>query len=131
MTRLRWKLLAAMVAMVAVTIGVSGLFTRSVIHDRVRRLLLARDPMACAQAVGPLEDHVRSTGGWRGVDAVIERIGAAGRCRLVLASLGGDVIAVAADLRAATVVIDGEGLVTVTGDRDRRFARFVLRTDPR
>jgi len=128
MTRLRWKLLAAMVTMVAVTLGVSGLFTRSVIHDRVRRLLIMRDPIACAQVVGPLEDHVRSTGGWRGVDQVIERLGAAERCRIVLATLEGDAIAVTADLRAGTVVIDGEGFAVVT--RDGRDPRLVMRTHP-
>jgi signal transduction histidine kinase len=126
MSRLRWKLLVAMVALVAVTIGVSGLFTRRVVHDQVRLLLLQQDSTACAQAAGRLEDHVRSTGGWRGVDAVIERASAAWRCRIVLGTVGGDVIAVSADLRAATVVIEGEDRLTVTGDRDGRRERLVL-----
>ena len=41
MTRLRWKLLAAMLALVGVTLAVSGLFTRQVTHEQVRRLLVA------------------------------------------------------------------------------------------
>jgi signal transduction histidine kinase len=130
MSRLRWKLLAAMVALVVVTVAVSGLFTRRVFHDEVRRLLFAPDPVACARAAGPLEDHVRSTGGWHGVDAVIERVSAASRCHIILATPGGDVIAVAADLRAAKVVVEGEDRVTVTADRDGRVARVVLHSRP-
>ena len=131
MTRLRWKLLAAMVALIVVTVAVSGLFARSVFHDQVRRLLFAPDPTACAQAAGPIEDHVRSTGGWRGVDAVLDRISAAARCHIVLATPGGDVIAVAADLRDARVAIDGEDRVTVTGARDGHGERLVLHSPPR
>jgi signal transduction histidine kinase len=130
MSRLRWKLLAAMVALVVVTVAVSGLFTRSVFHDQVRRLLFAPDPAACAQSAGPLEDHVRSTGGWQGIDGVIDRVSAASRCHIILATLGGDVIAVAADLRAAKVIIDGEDRVTVIGDRDGRAGRLLLHSRP-
>jgi len=130
MTRLRWKLLAAMVGLVVVTVAVSGLFTRSVFHDQVRRLLFAPDRAACAKAAGPLEDHVRSTGGWHGIDAVIERVSAASRCHIVLVTPGGEVIAVAAELRAAKVAIDGEDRVTVIGDRDGRAARLVLHSRP-
>jgi signal transduction histidine kinase len=130
MSRLRWKLLAAMVALVVVTIAVSGLFTRRVFHEQVRRLLLASDPLACTQVSDPLEEHLRSTGGWRGVEAVLDRIGPASGCRIILASPGGDVIAVAADLRAATVVVDGEDGVTITGERDGRAERLVLHGRP-
>jgi hypothetical protein len=59
-----------------------------VTHDQVRRLLFVRAPAPCEQAAVPLEDHLRSVGDWRGVDAVIERASAAWRCRIVLATLG-------------------------------------------
>jgi signal transduction histidine kinase len=101
-----------------------------VFHDQVRRLLWAPGPVACAQAAGALEDHVRSTGGWRGVDAVIERVSAASRCHIILATLGGDLIAVAADLRAANVIINGEDRVTVIGERDGRVAQLMLHSRP-
>jgi hypothetical protein len=73
MKRLRWKLLAAMIALVVVTLGISGLFTRRVARDQVVRLMEmqpagsprpARSPME-DQALRVLEAHVRSTGGWR------------------------------------------------------------------
>ena len=133
MSRLRWKLLAAMVALVAVTIAVSALSTRRVTHDQVRRLLFARDPKACEQAAGPLEAHVRSTGGWRGVDAVLAQVSAAWRCRVVVTSPTGEVIAVSADLRGAKVVVEAEDRVTVEGVRDGRdghIERLTLHTAP-
>jgi signal transduction histidine kinase len=130
MSQLRWKLLAAMVALVAVTIGVTGLFTRGVAHDQVRRLLIARTPMAFDQAVRSLQDHVRSTGGWGDVDAVIERVSAAWRCRIVLAGLRGDVIAVSPDLRTESVTVDGDDHVMVTGDHDGHHERLTLHDAP-
>lgn len=131
MSRLRWKLLAAMVALVAMTLAVSGLFTRRVFHQQVRRLLFAPEPEPCAQTIGPLEDHLRSTGGWPGAQALVERVSAASRCRIVLATSGGEVIAVAANLRdAKVVVVDGEDLVTVTDERDDRDEHLVLRVRP-
>ena len=109
MSRLRWKLLAAMVALVAVTIGITALFTRRVTHEQVHRLLVKRAPVRPDDSVRPLEDHLRSTGGWDGVDAAIDRIAGA---RVVLAALSGEVIAVSAALRGARVTVDAEDRVT-------------------
>src|SRR5262245_63929598 len=69
MTRLRWKLLAAMVALVVVTLGVSALFARQVSHEQVRRLLVKRPGPSVEQMVRALEDHLRQAGGWRGAGA--------------------------------------------------------------
>jgi two-component system sensor histidine kinase BaeS len=42
MTRIRWKLLTAMVTVVVVTIALSGIFTTRVTHDEVRRLIVSK-----------------------------------------------------------------------------------------
>jgi signal transduction histidine kinase len=129
MTRLRWKLLAAMVALVGVTIGVTALFTRQVTHEQVRRLLVARPP-AFDRIVRSLEDHVRSTGEWRGVDAVIERVTGALDCRLVLVTMQGEVIAVSPDLRAAKVAVDAGDRVTAVVNRGGRLEQLTVRVAP-
>jgi len=131
MTRLRWKLLAAMVALVVVTIGASGLFTRRVTHDQVKRLLIAHNPMATGEAVGPIEDHVRSTGGLAGVDAVIDRATAASRCRIVLTDPRGSVIAVSAELRAGNVSVDEADWVTAQGVHDGHREHLLVQVVPR
>ena len=41
MTRIRWKLFAAMLAVVAVAIGITATVTRRVTHEQVRRLLVS------------------------------------------------------------------------------------------
>jgi len=115
MSRLRGKLLAAMIALVAVTLGVSALFTRRVTHEQVRRLLVARGPVDVGAAVSPLEEHVRANGGWRGVDAVIDRVAADRSARVVLATLQGEVIAVSPDLRGARVAVGADDRVTASG----------------
>jgi len=115
MSRLRGKLLAAMIALVAVTLGVSALFTRRVTHEQVRRLLVARGPVDVGAAVSPLEEHVRANGGWRGVDAVIDRVAADNSARVVLATLQGEVIAVSPDLRGARVAVGADDRVTASG----------------
>lgn len=121
MKRLRWKLLAAMIALVAVTLGISGLFTRRVARDQVFRLMemhpatpQGRDP-AEDQVARALEAHVRTTGGWQGVDAVIDRLSAAQRCRILLTTPRGERIAVSAVLRSAEITVDGEDHIAVTG----------------
>jgi len=130
MTRLRWKLLAAMVALVAVTVGITALFTRRVTHDQVRRLLIVHNPSALDEIARPLENHLRTTGGWRGVASVIARVAAASRHRVVLASMTGDVIAVSDDLRGARVAVTADDQVTATLDRDGR-RQFGARVRPR
>ena len=69
MTRLRWKLLAAMVTLVAVTIGLSAVLARRVTHDQVHRLLITRAPFRFDEVARALGDHHRTTGGWSGIDA--------------------------------------------------------------
>ncbi|TMQ13260.1 MAG: HAMP domain-containing protein [Deltaproteobacteria bacterium] len=114
MTRLRWKLLAAMVALVAVTIGLSAVFARRVTHDQVHRLLITRAPLRFDDVARALGDHLRATGGWSGVDAVIDRLTDELPSRLILASMDGDVIAVSRDLRTAEISVGGEDRVTIT-----------------
>jgi two-component system, OmpR family, sensor histidine kinase BaeS len=131
MTRLRWKLLAAMVALVTVTIGASGLFTRRVTHDQVKRLLIKQGPMPADEVVRSFEDHVRSTGSLRGVEAVIDRVAAASRCRIVLTDLHGGVIAVSAELRAASVVVDEADRVVAQVVRDGHLEQLMVQVAPR
>ena len=125
MTRLRWRLLAAMVALVVVTLGVSGLFTRRVTHDQVKRLLLRHAPIAVGEAIGPLEDHLRAVGGWGGVDAVLDRAATASRTRLVLTTPDGELIAASRDLRAARLTVDGNQLLVI-GERDGCLEQLVV-----
>ena len=129
MTRLRWKLLAAMVALVVVTIGVSGLFTRRVTHDQVLRLMVRHAPLPLDEAVQPLEDHLRATGGWGGVDAVLDGAAAASQSRVVLTTPGGDVIAASSDLRSAKVTVDGDRLIAA-GERDGHLQQLAVRIPP-
>jgi signal transduction histidine kinase len=130
MTRLRWKLLAAMMALVVATLGVSGLFARQATHDQVKRLLIAHAPPAFDKIVGPIEDHARTTGGWSGIGAVIERAAHDQRCRVVLAGMEGDVIAVSGDLRTARVSLDGDDRVTAVFDRGGRLEQLAVRVAP-
>jgi signal transduction histidine kinase len=126
MSRLRWKLLAAMIALVGVTLGVSALFTRRVTHEQVHRLLVARGPIDAGGAVGPIEAHLSATGGWRGVEAVIDELAADRSARVILATPRGDVIAVSADLRGARVAIGADDTVTMAaGSR-----RLAVKTPP-
>jgi len=130
MTRLRWKLLAAMVALVVVTIGVSALFARQVTHEQVRRLLVKRPGPSVEHAVRLLEDHLRQAGGWRGAGPVVEQIAAEERCRIVLATADGDVVAVSGDLNAANVAVDGEAHVIVVRERNGRREKLEIGAPP-
>lgn len=132
MKRLRWKLLAAMIALVAVTLGISGLFARLVARDQVFRLMEIQPAGSPRPAISPEEDqavraleaHLRATSGWRGVDAVIDPLSAAQRCRIVLTTPSGERIAASAALRTATVSVDGDR-VTVTGVPGARLVMYV------
>ncbi len=130
MIRLRWKLLAAMVTLVIVTLGVSGLFTREVTHQQVRRLLIKHSDLPPGPVLRALEEHVQSTGAWRGVDALINRFAAAGHRRIVLASMQGVVIAASADVRAAKLAVDDDHRVTVEGERNGRREQVTVYTVP-
>jgi len=138
MKRLRWKLLAAMIALVVVTLGISGLFTRRVARDQVVRLMEmqpagsprpARSPME-DQALRVLEAHVRSTGGWRDIDAALDQLSSAQRCRIILTTTRGELIAVSAALRTAKVAVDGEDRVMVTGFPGSPIAQLVMYVMP-
>jgi two-component system sensor histidine kinase BaeS len=130
MTRLRWKLLAAMAALAVVTIGASALFARRVTHDQIRRLLLHHDPGMLTSAVGPLEAHLRAVGSWGGVAPVIARVAAAARCRVVVADRARGVIAVSDDLRDARVVVSADDRLTATLDRGGRRVELGARVAP-
>jgi signal transduction histidine kinase len=131
MSRLRWRLLAAMVALVVVTVGVSALFTRRVTHEQVHRLLIARNPATLDEPVRSIEDHFRATGGWAGVAAVIDRVAAVMRGRVILTALRGDVIAVSSELRTERVTVDGEDRVTISGARAGRTEQLTVQVPPR
>lgn len=124
MTRLRWKLLAAMAALAVVTVGASALFARRVTHDQIRRLLVRHDPGMLADVVGPLEDHLRAAGSWGGVAPVVARVAAAARCRVVVADLTGGVIAMSDDLRDARVTVSADDRLTAVLDRGGRRAEL-------
>jgi two-component system sensor histidine kinase BaeS len=85
----------------------------------------AADPILRA-----LEAHVRSTGGWQGVDAVIDQLSAAQRSRIVLTTPRGELIAISAALRTARVAVDGEGRITMTGVPGSPADRLVMYVMP-
>jgi len=115
MTRLRWKLLAAMLALVAVTLGTSALFTRRVAHEQVRRLLVGQRPVRPDAAVGVLEDHLRSAGGWREVGPVLDRIAEASRARVVLTTPTGELLGVSRELQDASVTVADDRVTAIAG----------------
>ncbi|HEX3761892.1 MAG TPA: ATP-binding protein [Kofleriaceae bacterium] len=131
------KTAATMIALVAVTLGISGLFTRRVARDQVVRLMemhpvgspQAGDP-AKSEALRALEAHVRATGGWPGVDAVIDQLSAALGCRILLTTTRGDRIAASAALRTANVTVDGEDRIVVTGVAGSPLDRLVMYVAP-
>ena len=100
MTRLRWKLLAAMLAVVGVTVATSGLFTRRVTHQELRRVRLA----APRPDTRPLLEHYRATGSWTGAGRVLDRMPG----RLVLTDRNREVLAVSSALRSADIRVEGD-----------------------
>ena len=124
MSRLRWKLLTAMLAVVVVTLGLSGAFTRRVTHEQVRRLLVTVQPAVDAGLLRALEQHYR-THGWEGIDAVLKRLAGAAERRAALASPEGRVIAVSGDLRNADVAVDEAGRLAVTRRTSEGLSRMV------
>lgn len=128
MSRIRWKLLTAMITVVIVTVGLSGVFTRRVTHDQVRRLILTRVPSTPPGAVRPIEEHYRSSG-WKNIDATVDRVAAASRRRLVVTDAGGNVMSVSKDMRKFTVTVDAGNRITTTGFLGGRV-HLVIRTPP-
>lgn len=130
MSRLRWKLLAAMIALVLVTVGLSGVFTRRVAHEQVRRLLVARDrnPTVTVSAA-PLERHVRANG-LRDLEPVLDRLAARAQQQIIVTDMQRRVIAVSSTLRDAKIELDGAGRLTINRMRDGRMERLLLRVPP-
>lgn len=81
---MRRKLLLAMLAVVVVTIGLSGVFTRRVTHQELRRLAIARPPAAAQPG------------------------------RVILTDPQRKVLVLPADLKDATVTIDANNRIVVT-----------------
>ena len=127
MMRLRWKLLAAMVALVAVTIGLAAAFTRRVTHDQVHRLLVARPQQRFDEVAQAVEAHVRIEGGWKNVDAVLDRFT---DTRVIVVDNGGAVIAVSPDLRGANIVVDADDRVKITTTANGAQQRIRLQMPP-
>jgi signal transduction histidine kinase len=117
MTRLRWKLLAAMIGLVVVTTAITAGFLRRVTHDQVRRLLTGPPPAPPADALRPLEAQVRAARGWGDVGPALAQVAAALGGPVVLTDPGGGVLAVSPALRAARVVARGAEL-TIDGPID-------------
>jgi len=91
----------------------------------MRRFLVKHPVVASDQVVRPLEDHLRSTRGWSGVDAVIDRNRRGAGLSHRLDHPAGEVIAVSADLAAPQrVAVDGDDRVTATGERGGHLDRL-------
>jgi signal transduction histidine kinase len=109
MSRLRWKLLLAMLAVVAVTAGVSGLFTRRVTHEELARVLV--NERHAAANLEPLRQHYARNGNWNGVESIIDRMPE----RVVLTTRDRRILATAPDLRDMDVKVDPTTRVTMAG----------------
>ena len=115
MNRLRWKLLLAMMAVVVVTAGVSGLFTRRVTHEEMARVLISA---RSRPDLTPLREHFARHRNWDGIEAVLDRM----PHRLLLTTRDRRVIAVARDLRDMKVSVSADDQLTIAG----RGVRMVL-----
>ena len=110
MRHLRTKLLIAMMAVVAITVVVSGLFTRRVAHEEMKRLMIAR-PFAQFDAQRrEIEEFYQKHRAWNGITF---------RDRTVLTTPDHDVIATSSDLRNAKVSVTSNDVVTIDGARVR------------
>lgn len=119
MIHLRTKLLLSMLAVVAVTTGVSALFTRRITQEELRRVQM-REPRSLDLA--PLERHFATTGSWDGVEAVLDR----SRTRVLLATADHKILAVPRDLRTADVTLGADDRITIAHGP----IRMVLQTPP-
>jgi signal transduction histidine kinase len=107
MSRIRWKVLASMIAVVSVTIGLSALVTRFVRLEAFHKVLAART----APDVDPLEAHYRAIGSWNGVEQTLDRIPA----RVVLTTKQRSVIAVSKELRDSSITVGADDSLTISG----------------
>lgn len=129
MSRLRWKLLAAMIALVVITIGTSALLTRRVTRDQVQRLLVTRRTGPSAATIRPIEQHMRARG-LEDVVPVLDRVGAAAHYRIVLADSQRKVVAKSRDLDPWTIALEGAERLTLSRTRGGQVERLVLRVRP-
>ena len=120
MSRIRWKVLVAMLTVVFVTIAVSALFTRKVTLEEIHRLSVGHAP----PDVTRLEEHFRTRGGWTGVDDVIDAMPA--RIVLTTATPERRIIAASKDVRAMTIAVDANDRMTIAG----RDVQLVLNAPP-
>lgn len=120
MSRVRWKVLIAMLTVVIVTIAVSALFTRKVTLEEFHRVSVGH----AAPDLSRLDDHFRTRGGWSGVDATIDAM----PTRLVLTTTAPErrVIATSRDVRGMTVVVGADDRVEIAG----RGVQLVLHASP-
>jgi signal transduction histidine kinase len=116
MSRIRWKVLASMIAVVSVTIGLSALVTRAVTLEAFHRLLTARMP----SDVHALEAHYRTIGSWNGVEQTLDRMPA----RVVLTTAQRNVIAVSKELRDSSITVDTDDGLTISGRGMQVFIRL-------
>ena len=65
MTRIRTRILAGTLLVVAVTLALAGVLTRRVAHEQVERLLLAAPPPPVPD-LRPLAELRRASGSWAG-----------------------------------------------------------------
>jgi two-component system sensor histidine kinase BaeS len=119
MSHLRTKLLAAMLAIVVITVTLSALFTRRVTHEEMRRVLVAHKGPT---NIAALDEQYRRTGSWKGVEPLLDAI----EGRVILATRDRQVIAASKNLRDAAITVDATDRITI---RDRG-AMMMVRLPP-
>jgi signal transduction histidine kinase len=114
MRHLRTKLLLAMMTVVIVTVAVSALFTRRVMHEEMKRLTIERPLADFESQRRSVEDYYRAHRSW---------IGLPFRDRAILTTPSREVITTSTDIRAMKVTVSRDDNVTIAGPRVRLLVR--------
>lgn len=87
---LRYRILIAMLAVTALSVGFAGLVARQATRSEITTVV---DVLLSRAQLDRISDHRAETGSWDGVEPIIERIDRRERVRLILATPGNRVIA--------------------------------------
>lgn len=87
---LRYRILLAMLAVTALSVGVAGVVARQATRSEITTVV---DVLLSRAQLNQISDHRAETGSWDGVDPILERIDRREGVRLILATPGNRVIA--------------------------------------
>jgi signal transduction histidine kinase len=127
-SRIRWKLLASMLTVVVITLGASAIFTRYVVHEEMRRMVVQQARPTIADAdVRAIEEHLRVHGA-RDITPLLDSVARKGRFILIVANARRDVLATSHG--PSHVVFDDSGRLTIESQRGRTTVRALMTVPP-